>query len=215
MKRVLCYVVMLSAILAMMPQMQAEAQSVCSPGRHQLTVFTGYDFTGRCVVYDIKTIKNVGKGINDQIRSVLLGKDTFAVACVDKNFYGDCEEFYKSRNVNLVDRITSIVVQQWECIPNSGEITLFSDVMFGGVCAKFYASGTANDPYYYSDLSTPLNTGSYNDVASSLMVNHAEVILCEHRNFGGVCEKHVASAWDLTNYAIGNDRVSSLQVFAH
>lgn len=89
------------------------------------------------------------------------------------------------------------------CAPRVDQTALFVDPGFTGQCVT----------RGYGDYRNPGAIGLPNDSLSSLSVGpDVQVVLCEHDDYGGVCETFTANDDNLADNRIGNDRVSSLRV---
>ncbi|MDW8317828.1 MAG: N-acetylmuramoyl-L-alanine amidase [Anaerolineae bacterium] len=89
------------------------------------------------------------------------------------------------------------------CTPNADQTALFVDAGFSGQCV---VKG-------YGEYRNPGAIGLPNDSLSSIVVgSNVQVVLCEHDDYGGVCETFTANDDNLSDNRIGNDRVSSLRV---
>lgn len=89
------------------------------------------------------------------------------------------------------------------CNPTADQIALFVDADYGGQCV---VKGGGDYP-------NPGAIGLPNDSISSVKVGSSvKAILCEHDNYGGVCETFPGDDPNLSDNSIGNDRVSSARV---
>ncbi|MEM4204837.1 MAG: hypothetical protein QXS54_12280, partial [Candidatus Methanomethylicaceae archaeon] len=89
------------------------------------------------------------------------------------------------------------------CTPNGDQVALFVDANYGGQCVIRGVGG----------YSTPGAIGLPNDSISSVKIgSNVRAILCEHDNYGGVCETFTGNDSNLGDNSIGNDRVSSVRV---
>ena len=92
-----------------------------------------------------------------------------------------------------------------DSVPDSDEISLFIDSGYRKQCV---VKGTGQYP-------NPAAIGLPNDSISSIKVgNNVRAILCQHDNFGGICETFESDDPDLSDNRVGNDQVSSLKVEA-
>jgi hypothetical protein len=89
------------------------------------------------------------------------------------------------------------------CNPNANQIALFVDASYSGQCVVKGIGGYSN----------PGAIGLPNDSISSIKVgSNVKATLCEHDNYGGVCEIFTGNDGNLSDNSIGNDRVSSAKV---
>ena len=97
-------------------------------------------------------------------------------------------------------------VSAQNCVPKDNEVALFKDWKFGGDCKVLKIHG-------YLNIVT--DAGFENDAVSSIKVGkNVQAVVCENANFQGVCQTFTADNEFLEGTEIGNDRISSLKVFA-
>ncbi len=109
--------------------------------------------------------------------------------------YGECE----------IDDYAYIpkVTQAASCDPASDQIALFVDANYDGQCVVKDIGQYPNS----SAIALP------NDSISSIRVgDEVQATLCEHNDYGGICEVFSGDDPNLSDNTIGNDQVSSVSV---
>lgn len=92
-----------------------------------------------------------------------------------------------------------------QCTPGPNQVAIFKDSDYKNTCR---VHGPGNYP-------SPAAMSFPNDEMSAVRLGPgAQVILCEHENYGGTCETFVSSDANFGNNPIRHDRVSSMKVFA-
>lgn len=95
-------------------------------------------------------------------------------------------------------------VSAQNCKPNDNQIAIYEDWNFTGPCKVLNVGTYAN----------PQAMGFKNDDVSSIKVGkNVKTVLCANDNFGGNCEAFEADKTFLGETKVGNDNVSSIDVF--
>ena len=102
--------------------------------------------------------------------------------------------------------ITAGNVSAQNCVPKDNQVAVYDDWKFGGDCKVLNVGD-------YANIVTAAKFE--NDVVSSVKVGkNVKAMLCEHIDFGGVCQTFEADNEFLEGSQIENDRVSSIKVIA-
>ncbi len=102
--------------------------------------------------------------------------------------------------------ITAGNVSAQNCVPKDNQVAVYDDWKFGGDCKVLNVGD-------YASIVTAAKFE--NDVVSSVKVGkNVKAMLCEHIDFGGVCQTFEADNEFLEGSQIENDRVSSIKVIA-
>ena len=190
---------------------RAEGQAVA--------VYEHANYEGRCQVLagEVPILWGTDIG-NDTISSLRIGPNITcnvpvppapAQLCEHTEYGGLCEEFTAddpdlSDNAIGTDTASSLRV-------GTNRVALFTEPNYAGACLEF----TADNPGLW-------DTALGNDTVSSLRIGIAAICpdppapapiqLCEHTDYGGLCEGITADDPDLSENPIGNDRLSSLRI---
>lgn len=184
----------------------------CSPNADQIALFTDPNYGGSCVTKGIGDYANPGSlGIaNDSVSSIKVGSSVQAVLCKDDVYGGGCDTF-TGNDSNLSDngigdnQVSSAKVQlrPEPCPINADQIALFTDPDYRGGCTvrgvgEYFDSGAL---------------GIANDTASSVKVgSNVQVILYNDSGYGSTEETFRGDDPNLSDNAIGDNRVSSAKV---
>lgn len=131
------------------------------------------------------------------------------------SYRGGSSDIYTKKIDNTDERnlTNTSVYSEWDpswarragggCIPTADQVALFVDANYGGQCV---VKGIGNYP-------NPAAIGLPNDSISSIKVgSNVQATLCEHDNYGGVCETFTGDDPYLGDNTIGDNRVSSVKV---
>ena len=183
------------------------------PGESSITLYSGYNYTGRSVTIT-DTVSNLQQlGFNDQARSIRhSGRRSWRV-CQHANFDGACMEVDRdipSIGGGMAAQISSVEPDYGsrpgrpghpgrpgsDNRPRSG-VFLYDGPNFTGQRV---------------DVSwdvTNLASQGFNDRADSLVVARGETwLICQHDDFGGRCERVQGEVSDLGRYGLRNEITS-------
>ncbi len=191
--------------------------STCHPNADQVALYANTGYGGSCVTLNVGEYPNpgyLGPLGHDNVESVRVGANVQAILCEHDNYQGQCETFLGDDS-NLGDnpiganRVSSAKVQRRlpapppSCNPSAEQVALFVDANYGGQCVV----------KNIGEYTNPGSIGLPNDSISSIRVGtNVQAILCEHANYGGICETFTGADPNLSDNSIGNDRVSSMRV---
>jgi len=218
-----------SAIIEMISPVNAAR---CKTNDNGVTFFEHANFRGACKVLGIGTYKNsAAMGImNDTVSSIIVGKNVQVLVCKHSayaakgaawfNNPNNCQRFSASKESLSGSRIgndsissTKIVVRKTSlrapgrCYPGdtSNKIAVYEHPNLGGRCQVLPVGDYRN--------SVVMNF--QNDVISSIEFgkkSKLRVTACQHRDFGGRCEKFVATELNLRDNRIGDNTITSISV---
>ena len=186
----------------------------CMPGPGQVALFLYDNFAGQCTLLDAGAYVDE-QSINlpnNSVSSVRVGPNAIVKLCGGTNLNGTCENIYsddKSLSDNRVgnDNVSSVYVFSGSpnCSPAADEVALFLHDQYRGYCTILKKG------FYYD----PPTMNFPNDQLSSVRVgSNAAVVLYEHDDLRGKREILRVSDSNLSDNLIGNDKVSSVAVFA-
>lgn len=188
-------------------------QGICTPGPHQIALFTGTFFGGDCVTLDLGTYLSADQiGLADNsVSSVLVGGDTQVVLCTNPFLGGVCETFTVSDNDlsnNPVgsDTASSARVQTLgtgNCSAGAYQVAVFVNLFYDGQCVTLEIGDYPNTLL----IGIPPNTISSIQVGAGV-----EAVLCRGFEFTGICETFNRNDPILSNNPIGNNNTSSIRV---
>ena len=183
------------------------------PAPDEILVYIDNNFGGSWMSLPMGNYLNAGQMQmpDNSLSSVKVGRNVRAYLCEDNDLTGKCQTFVWVTNQHPVlaqtignDIVSSIRVERNNsCANGSDEIALFMHANYEAPCqilqiGDYYNSNVFNLP---------------NDSISSIKVGYnVQVTLCEHHNFGGVCEIFTFNNSYLGDNPISNDRVSSIRV---
>ena len=187
----------------------------CPPGPNQASFFVDANFANGCVTLNIADYPNAAAiGLpNDSISSIRIGPGAQAQICRDENFSGQCQTV-TSDIVNLGashpvgnDEISSLRVQPLgsppSCAPSLSQASFFVDDNFSGPCVTLS----------FGDYPTAMLFGLPNDSVSSIKMGaQAQAFVCQDDHFGGQCQLVTGDLASLSNQAIGDNQISSVNV---
>ncbi len=185
----------------------------CNPSSTQITLFEDNSYRGRCWKYPIGNFSSISVG--DRVSSVKVGSGVNTELYEHINFGGSYTDLSRSRYVSNLgiysignDRLSSLRVYAYDqphpCAPYATQISLFEDKNYRGRCWK-YSIGNY-DSISVGDTVTSVKVGS-----------KVNVELYENTNYGGGYTdlSRSRSIAELSSYSIGNDRLSSIRIYAY
>jgi hypothetical protein len=200
----------------------------CTPSAHQVTLYTGTNYTGSCAVYDLGAHSDLtagGGGIPDNsAASIRVGPGTAAVVHQQPAFGGLSNNSWESVTSNtpdlsqltyhdlqsppdnpggtLDDSISSLWVMDTSCTPAADQVAVYDGKNQTGACVLVNAGS-------YGDT---VSAGLPNDFAGSLEVGtDASIDLWVDDGFSGTECAYGASSQP-ASLCFGDDEMSSLIV---
>ncbi|MFN7056514.1 beta/gamma crystallin-related protein [Hyphomonas sp.] len=171
------------------------------PGPPSIILYSDTNLRGQSVelTADQPNFNNIR--FNDRPRSVEVRSGVWLL-CADANYRGRCDYVDRTtRNLgelNLSGNVSSARLMPYTRGPRSYDIVFFADGNYGGQFAGF-DEGEAN-----------ISSASFNDIASSIMINRGTWLVCEHADYRGQCELLDASISDLRTIGL-NDKITSFR----
>ena len=185
----------------------------CTPNANQITVFVHAKYTGDCSILDVGDYASskLMSIMNDSVSSIKVGSNVSARLCQHADFGGRCQNFTRNQATLTGsyignDQVSSAQVfnNPIDCSPSDNQIAIFEHANYIGTCSTL-AIGE-----YSSSVQLKIS----NDSVSSIKVgSNVSARLCQHADFGGRCQNFTRNQATLTGSYIGNDQVSSAQVF--
>jgi len=193
----------------------AAAFQPCTPGPGQVTLYTDIGFSGRafCIPKDVGTYltaDEMGFRDGDTRSSIMVGSDVRAYLCSDDKLQGRCV-YFTADDADLSDNFVSgkggvsslRVERQDKCEPGPNEVGLFMNYKFDPPCER----------KSIGRYDIPGAIGLPPDSISSVRVGkNVTLRLCQSYNLAGPCQDFTSGDYDLRDYAIGDNRVASLEV---
>lgn len=187
---------------------------VLGPAPDEILVYVDNNFGGDWTSLPIGNYYNAGQMHmpDNSLSSAKVGTKVRAYFCDNNDLTGKCQFFIsvpKTHHPILAqtignDIVSSIRVERDKsCANGPDEVTIFMHANYDAPCqvlqiGDYYNSGAFNLP---------------NDSISSIKIGYnVQLILCEHHNFGGICETFTVNDSYLGDNSIGNDRVSSIRI---
>jgi hypothetical protein len=184
--------------------------TTCSPNSDQIALYEHTNYGGACKVLGVGDYGDPGAMgfANDAASSIKVGSAVKAILYSDSGYAGTSEEFSGddsdlSNNAIGNDRVSSVKIQWRGCNPSADQIAIYEHSNYGGAC-KILGVGDYGDPGAM---------GFANDSVTSIKVGgNVKAILYSDSGYAGTSEEFTGDDSDLSNNAIGNDRVSSIKV---